>query len=343
MLELSERWNCVAGSNGSGKTSLLEGMHAVALGRSHRTGVWHEIVRRGCLTARVDARFEDDQGLPRRVRLRVGAGNRRLEFDDDRPATIAEVASLCPLVMLSQQTVQLFRQAAAGRVAVLDWLLFHVEPGFMATWRRYRQALRQRNAALRSGTDDRVWREQMVHAGEMLHAAREVMLPELADVFGRMARDLTTLANPGLELSSGWGAELELGAALHRAASADRRQGFTRIGPHRADLIVRGAELDARRHASGGQLRLVAYLLRLAQVEILRRRRGRLAVVLFDDVDAELDADSVRGLVTALDGLGAQVVATTVRPESLVTLGVNPRLFHVEQGRFSDHQERMSG
>lgn len=343
LLELSARWNCVVGPNGSGKTSLLEGLHCVALGRSHRTGVWHEIVRRGSSVMTVEARFEDDRRLERRVRLRVGAGERRLELDGFRAATLAEVAAVCPVVMLSQQTVQLFRQAAADRVAILDWLLFHVEPGFLAIWRRYRQTLRQRNAALRAGADDRPWREQLALNGWALHAARQAMLPELAEVFGRTARDLATLADPGLELLPGWAGELELEAALARSLALDRKQGFTRVGPHRADLLVRGADLDARRHGSGGQLRLVAYLLRLAQVEILQRRRGRLAVVLFDDVDAELDADSLRGLVTALDRLGAQVVATTVRPESLATLGIDPRLFHVEQGRFSNGPERMAG
>lgn len=341
-LEFATGWNCVVGPNGSGKTSLLEGLHCVALGRSHRTGVWHEVVRRGDQVASVQAEFEDDQGLRRRLSLRVGAGERRLEIDGFRPVTLAEVATICPLVMLSQQTVQVFRQAAADRVAILDWVLFHVEPGFLATWRRYRQTLRQRNAALRAGADDRSWRAQLAVTGEALHAARAKIAPEVANVFRQMACELATLAVPDVELASGWPAETELGAALDRSASLDRKQGFTRVGPHRADLMIRGADLDARRHGSGGQLRLVAYLLRLAQVEILRRYRGRLAVVLFDDVDAELDAASLRGLVATLDRLDTQVVATTVRPENLAALGIDPRLFHVEQGRFSAGRDRMA-
>ena len=342
VLEFATGWNCVVGPNGSGKTSLLEGLHCVALGRSHRTGVWHEVVRRGSQAASVHAEFEDDQGFQRRLSLRAGAGERRLEIDGFRPVTLAEAAAICPLVMLSQQTVQVFRQAAADRVAVLDWVLFHVEPGFLATWRRYRQTLRQRNAALRSGADDRPWRDQLAVSGQALHAARARIVPEVADVFRKMAHELATLAVPDLELAAGWPAEMELAAALDRSAALDRKQGFTRVGPHRADLVIRGAALDARRHGSGGQLRLVAYLLRLAQVEILRRHCGRLAVVVFDDIDAELDAESLRGLVTTLDRLDAQVVATTVRPENLASLGIDPQLFHVEQGRFSEGRDRMA-
>lgn len=43
--------NILLGQNGSGKTNLLEAVHYCALGRSHRTGLDREVVRKGAMMA----------------------------------------------------------------------------------------------------------------------------------------------------------------------------------------------------------------------------------------------------------------------------------------------------
>ena len=61
-----------------------------------------------------------------------------------------------------------------GRRRLLDGTLFHVEQGFLAVWRRYAQAIRQRNAGLRRGIldGDSAWREELAQTGEQLTAVK---------------------------------------------------------------------------------------------------------------------------------------------------------------------------
>ncbi|TVP42441.1 MAG: DNA replication and repair protein RecF [Gemmatimonadales bacterium] len=109
--------------------------------------------------------------------------------------------------------------------------------------------------------------------------------------------------------------------ALREGLEADRRRGTTLIGPHR-DEFTMGLEPDGedpapkggrdlREYGSGGQKRTAALALRILEAETVLRRRGRPALLLLDDVFAELDADRSERVLGLLDRTAAgQVVLT---------------------------------
>ncbi|CAN5814301.1 DNA replication/repair protein RecF [soil metagenome] len=109
--------------------------------------------------------------------------------------------------------------------------------------------------------------------------------------------------------------------ALREGVEADRRRGTTMVGPHR-DEFTMGLEPDGedaapkggrdlREYGSGGQRRTAALALRILEAETVLRRRGRPALLLLDDVFAELDAERSERVLGLLDRTAAgQVVLT---------------------------------
>jgi len=102
------------------------------------------------------------------------------------------------------------------------------------------------------------------------------------------------------------------------------RRGFTTVGPHRDDLVIRaevesgGLERDLRAYGSGGQKRTAAIALRLVEADSLRDARGREPVYLLDDVFAELDRDRAERVFRLLeDGRSGQVFLTSPKPADM--------------------------
>src|SRR5439155_208018 len=111
--------------------------------------------------------------------------------------------------------------------------------------------------------------------------------------------------------------ELVKGApALRRAhldqvvAAAWPARAGTGHGPHRDDLALRRDGRELRSYGSQGEQRLALLALLLAEREALAEARGRIPLVLLDDVMSELDAERRGRLVERL-GRGGQVVITT--------------------------------
>ena len=65
---------------------------------------------------------------------------------------------------------------------------------------------------------------------------------------------------------------------------------------------------------------------------MVQERLERPLLLLLDDPAAELDADSVTSLMRVVIGLGCQVIATALDPDTAL-FPDPPALFHVEQGK----------
>ena len=125
-----------------------------------------------------------------------------------------------------------------------------------------------------------------------------------------------------MRFSAGWDdRDGELGEAgllslLEAAREQDARQGFTRVGPHRADIRFSMAGLSAQDVLSRGQIKTVVCALKLAQAQILISE-GLDVVLLLDDLPAELDRQRRQALFSVISGLGAQVFATSIDASDL--------------------------
>jgi DNA replication and repair protein RecF len=328
--------NLLIGPNGSGKTSFLESIYFLATGRGFRGSQGRELIRRGSTAVNVTGQRHDEHGAVTHLGIERNGQGRRISINGISQRSAAELARLLPVIATSPADHHELFQSAKLRRAMLDWLVFHVEPHFFGAWNRYQTALKQRNAELRrpSGRPEALapWEEELDQAATVITQCRQ----RTAERWSIAVKDSgTRLLDMGLSvvLQPGWDTTASLRDALSANRGNDRAIGYTQLGPHRADVDVRMDGLNARIYASHGQRKLVMFALRLAQLEVFRAQRGRGAIVLVDDLAAELDPIRRRALVDGLYALDAQVfVTSTEAGQSGLEACDNGRLFHVERG-----------
>jgi len=210
--------------------------------------------------------------------------------------------------------------------------VFHVEPTFAAQWSRYQRALKQRNAALRTGLEDvTTWDGVLAEAGEAISKARAAALHRLAPYLERLFAAFSGLAVQA-GFHAGWPSDRTLQEHLRTNLDRDRERKVTHSGPHRADVDLRINGRIAREVLSRGQQKLTAVAMVVSQLQLLRAELGTQATLLLDDPAAELDARNLRRLFDELSALNCQMIATSLTPETALFQAPNAT-FHVEQGR----------
>lgn len=332
-LRLDPRCNYIFGPNGAGKTSLLESVHLLGRGRSFRTRQTARLVRHG--TANLTVRGQLDRSAGKhQVAVGFGEGQLSLRVDGRDAAGIAELAALVPVYVIDPKLHQLIEAGPSMRRRFLDWGVFHVEQNFLETWRQYRRALGQRNAALKGRADPAtidVWTRKLVELGEGLDDARQRYVESLSELVTSIG---AALLGGALEVGyrPGWRRGVSFEEALQRARDRDRITGITSVGPHRADLDVRmrGAAVDVA--ASRGEQKLVVAALVLAQVRLWEQSSGDRGILLVDDPGAELDAAALARLMQEVGNVRAQLLVTGLSADDLAPAPGYP-VFHVEQGR----------
>ena len=332
--------NLVYGANASGKTSLLEAVYLLAHARSFRSAQIRNVIAADQQVLLVHGQITDPQG---ENQIRLGIERTRdsttLRLNQQSVRQSSLLAQKLPLQLLTPESIRLLEQGPGQRRRYLDWGLFHVEHTFHSAWNDYTRALKQRNAALRSGSDPeqvRLWDATLVERGEQISRLRERYVDSLRDTLSRISERLLGFA-PDFAYRRGWKKELDLESALQTALERDRQHGATSVGPHRADLVCLVDGVPAQERFSRGQLKMLVCAMRLAQAEHLAIKQSRRPIFLVDDIAAELDPGRRNALLAILNESRVQLFLTATEREQLDVSGWESRkMFHVEHGKIAE-------
>lgn len=206
----------LVGENAQGKTNLLEAVHYLAVGHSHRVSGDGPLVSAGADAAvvRAVARTEVDSGgapgrrLTVEMELRPG-GRNRMRVNGQPQARTRDAIGKVRSVLFAPEDLALVRGDPGERRRFLDDLLTQRRPAYAAARQEYDRVLRQRNALLKAGRATRAraphpaeaagaeppatlatWTAALAHAGATLLAARIAVVHALAGPVEEAYRDL---------------------------------------------------------------------------------------------------------------------------------------------------------
>lgn len=316
--------NLFVGSNGQGKTNLVESLAYLSTLGSHRVSVDHAMIRQGADSAIIRARLEhEERQILAEVQLnRSGANRAQINRSVIRTRELPRYFSS---VLFAPEDLALIRGEPAGRRRFLDELLVLRSPRISGVIADYERVVRQRNTLLKSARVSGVrgdklstldiWDDRLVALGSKLIEARVALVAELspevssayttvagADHRASLANQLSIFAGAAeaddvVDQDVVWRDRLTVEQiavsfrnALAAARSKELERGLTLVGPHRDDLVLELNGLPARGYASHGESWSFALALKLASAILLRRESvtGD-PVLMLDDVFAELD------------------------------------------------------
>jgi len=339
-IRLSPGLNCIEGPNAAGKTSLLESIFVLGRARSFRTRHADKLIRSGSDGFRVQGMLVRDAGSPVPAGVERTRSGQQIRLAGQPVKKVSELVECFPLQIVNPESHELVEGGPRLRRRFLDWGVFHVEQTFFGQWQQYVKALRQRNSALRQGLRDKqilAWDENLIRAAECLHQLRLAYITGLTRHLEEQIEVLLQLPDFQLSYRPGWPKDETYGDALLSGFQRDREQGYTRYGPHRADLNLKVANIVARERLSRGQQKLLAIAMLVAQARFFNERTGRATTFLIDDLAAELDKDRRSRLLQDLKNLGAQLMVTSLDAGVLDTSGWREAAtFHVEHGAFRE-------
>lgn len=334
-LAFSPACNLITGANAAGKTSILEALHFLGRVRSFRTHRAEQLIREDSDAFQLVAHLQSE-GSEIPVGLRRGRKELEIRLAGARIHRVSELAAQFPLIVMTSDLHRVLEEGPKYRRQFLDWGLFHVEPSFHRKWQQYAQSLKQRNAALRAGASAAqvaAWDPAVIEAGGAIHELRESYLERLQALFAAEAEHILGISDWRFRYAPGWAQRVDFPLALAESLPRDREQGFTRVGPHRADLQFLAGDQDVRERLSRGQQKQLVTALLLAQARLLREQRNMACQFLIDDLPAELDADHQARVLTQLEQLGAQLFITAINAEGLdLSAWQSPKRFHVKHG-----------
>jgi DNA replication and repair protein RecF len=343
-LGLATGANLFVGSNGQGKTNLVEALGYLSTLGSHRVSTDHALIRQGEDAAIVRAHLEHDaRQVLVEVQLNRSSPNRA---QVNRSAIkVRELPRYFSSVLFAPEDLALIRGDPAGRRRFLDELLVLRNPRFSGVFADYDRVLRQRNSLLKSARASSVkagqlstldiWDERLVALGSEVIVARSDLVtlldPEVKQAYVSVAgadhragmfcllsiettdsQEVQPSAANTTPMTVGEVAEVFRGV-LARMRRSELERGVTLVGPHRDDLVLELNGMPARGYASHGESWSLALSLKLASAALLKRDSALGdPVLILDDVFAELDESRRSRLAHAVEHFDQVLITAAV-------------------------------
>lgn len=336
-VSVDERPIAIFGSNGAGKTNILEAVSLMSPGRGLRRASAYDMTRRPeALGWKLAAVLHAQRQLHEIESWSENGAARQVKIDGKAAAQTA-LGRISRVLWLIPSMDRLWIEGAEGRRRFLDRMTLSFIPDHAQASLDYDKAMRERNRLLKDMVRDPHWyaalEARMAETGTAIHTNRRTALAEL-----ELAQTGAETAFPAATLSLLPG---ELGLpdnvtdfreAMAKNRGRDLAAGRTLIGPHRTDLygVYAAKDVPAKDCSTGEQKALLVSLI-LANARALTQRFGAPPLLLLDEVAAHLDADRRAALYDEICALGAQAWMTGTEPALFDHLGSRAQYLHVSE------------
>jgi len=340
-LELSPHFNIIYGDNGSGKTSFLEALSLLSKGRSFRTSRISEVINNNKSSVLVSSSINNKSGITSQIGIEKSSEKTQIRINKKDVYTQSELSRHLPITVIHPDSIKLITGSPAERRSFIDWLSFYLHNDFHNVWKKYQHILKQRNSCLRNvahryALDD--WTKELIKLQPIIHEYRSNSLEKLQKKVNNISSEILGDIKCEIDLKSGFPQHLKLDKETLTDYYAEKldfdiKLGRTQGGVHRADLIITMNGISAIQSASRGQLKLIVITLLLAQNNTIHDENNSNAIILIDDIAAELDADNKKILINYLLKLEQQLIITTPASDKIEIK--NAKMFHVKQGEIT--------
>ncbi len=326
VLPLDEHVTLIQGVNGSGKTSLIEGLYLAATGESFRAGKIEEMVAFGQEMGRVQVKLEKGSDEDVALEVAVTRGVVQGKKTQKRLFTVNGVrrrrASLLGnlyAVVFRPEDMRLVEGSPARRRDFLDRTLCMLWPDYGRALKQYGQALIRYNKLLQAVREReqpptvlQYWEQTIITTGSFIQKLRSECIAHINTV--EFVMQLECVYQQSVMSKD------RVEEYRARAIAA----GHALVGPHKDDFQVlftpekSATPEDMAVYGSRGQQRLAVLWLKLAELSYIRSITDQSPLLLLDDIFSELDADNGQIIIDLIRQ--HQTVVTTAYPETVLPL-----------------------
>lgn len=350
-LDFSPKLNCLIGSNGMGKTNILDAVYYLSFCRSAFNPVDSQVITHGEEFMVLEGNYSSDNGDIENIYCGMKKGNRKhFKRNKKEYKRLSQHIGLIPIIFISPADSTLIDGSSEERRRLMDMVIAQYDNAYMDHLSAYNKALQQRNALLKMEEEPditlmEIWENQMAEAGEAVYRKRDAFIKELVPVFQNI---YSSIAGIQEEVSLKYVSHCQRGPLLEiiqRDRFKDRAVGYSLHGIHRDDLEMLLGGFQMRREGSQGQTKTFSLALKLAQFNFLcRTNSATTPILLLDDIFDKLDAQRVKKIVQLVaDDHYGQIFITDTNREHLDNIlmhtALDYKIFEVIDGDIRQKME----
>ena len=303
--EFNSKVNCFVGSNGVGKTNILDAIYHLSFGKSYFNPIASQNIKHGEDFFVVDGRYSKDLKEEKIIVSLKKGGKKVIKRNSKSYNRFSDHIGLLPLVIISPVDRDLITEGSDLRRKFIDGVISQNDKIYLDQIIRYNKILFQRNSLLKqfylSRTFDNdtieIYDEQLSKIGNLIFNKRKEFLELFSPIF---FEKYSIISNNKEKVNLNYKSQLKddrLQDLLISNIEKDKVLQYTSSGTHKDDIEFLIGNYPIKKFGSQGQQKSFLIALKLAQYEVLKAKSGNSPILLLDDIFDKLDSKRVKQII----------------------------------------------
>ena len=307
--------NILVGNNGSGKTSVVEGISYLCLGKSFKNAKDKDVLKKQEDYFNIISNIcEKDQ---KKIIISYDGSQKRIKKDEVICKTLSEHVGVYKLISFCPEDLDIIKGAPSSRRTFLDVFISQYDNIYLKALVEYKKVLKIRNEFLKSIENDSydkimldVLTEKLIQSGKIISELRNKYIKILNEKVKEVSKVLT---NDQKEVEIKYLCDVnseKYDQTIKSVIKHDVLLKTTSRGPQKDDMLITYGKEEASIYSSQGQIRICILAIKLAMFEMFSAIDENVIVIL-DDVFSELDSKRQVCLMEYIKNVGQVFITTT--------------------------------
>tara|TARA_B100000700_G_scaffold328895_1_gene448322 strand:+ start:755 stop:1834 length:1080 start_codon:yes stop_codon:yes gene_type:complete len=330
--------NVIWGENGSGKTSILEAVHILSVGKSFKTNRINETVKHHSDFSRIEAGFSTNEKTET-ISFSQSKDHRRQLKINNTTAKAREIIGKNPIVLLSPEEQKITKGTPGDRRGYFNKLYSTVSAAYFKALSVFTLTLKQRNAALKNPNQKEqfnTWDNLLAESAETIWKHRicfnsryNKCLKTVSKMYNKNSVSVSLLTDDTQRTKD------DILNEFKKREQADLRAQRTSFGPHKDDLIFLFNSTPIKLFGSQGEHKISLVLIKLAEYMFIKNETSQTPTLLLDDLFAKLDFKRSDAVLALLEKKSQTIITNTdlvdIEKHGIDLNDPNNKSFHLER------------
>lgn len=307
--EFDTKINCFVGSNGVGKTNVLDAIYHLSFGKSYFNPVATQNIKHNEDFFVVDGIFNKNDKTEKIVVSLKRGQKKVIKRNGKAYERFSDHIGFVPLVIISPADRDLIIDGSDTRRKFIDSVISQSDKAYLNHLINYNKVLSQRNALLKyfalnntfNAQTLEVYNEQLHTYGSEIFKTREAFLKVFIPIFKSRYE---AISNNNEDVNLSYKSDLfddDLQTLLTKNINKDKALQYTSVGIHKDDLNFEIESYPIKKFGSQGQQKSFLIALKLAQFDFIKDQSGVTPLLLLDDIFDKLDENRVAQIISLVD------------------------------------------
>lgn len=324
-INFGDKINVIYGNNAQGKTNILETIYLFAFGKSFRANKDSELLMFGSEYFFTKLVYEK-KGIENEISISFdkNANKKYIKINKVPQKKLSELLGNLNLVIFKPDDVEIVKGSPSNRRKFLDILISSIEPKYIYILLQYNKNLEERNTILKQIKAKKVFLKDvadlldiyttnLIKYNNQIYEYRKKYIQSLNSKIVNIHKNISNYQDYSeeivLQYDSKCGDIEKLKKEFEKSIENEIQKGYTEIGIHRDDIIIKIDSKEVGKFGSQGQQKSATLSLKLAELKVIEEKINDKPILLLDDFMSELDDNRVKNIIENLKDL--QIIITT--------------------------------